>query len=130
MKRKSSLMLIELTVMLLVLAASAALCLRGFAWSDEKTREINRRDQALVQLQNAAEVLQAYDGNFAAAAAAFGGTWDNDRWVIPMEDGTVLYAEPEATETTGLGASRLVAVYEAQQLFALRVCWQEVGNEK
>lgn len=130
MKNKSPLMLIELTVMLLILAASAALCLRGFVWADARAQETQRRDLALVQLQNAAEVLQACGGDWEEAVRTHGGTWEAGHWVISLEDGTVLRAVPEETELPTLGAARLVAEYEDQQLLTLQVCWQEVGNEE
>lgn len=130
MKNKSPLMLIELTVMLLILAVSAALCLRLFAWADIRAQEIVRRDQALVQLQNAAEVLQACSGDWEAAAALQGGAWQDGQWIMELEDGTVLRGVPEQTQLPTLGAAKLVAEYEEQQLLTLQVCWQEADYEE
>ena len=73
MKSRASLSLIEQTMMLLIFALAAALCLRGFVLADTRSRTYADRDQALLCAQNAAQTLKACGGDYAAAAELCGG---------------------------------------------------------
>lgn len=130
MRNKAPLMLIELTVMLLILAFAAALCLQGFVWADTRAQEIARQDRALTEMQSAAEVLQACGGDLQAAAALHGGEVTQGNWTISLADGTVLRAVPEQAALPNLGTARLEAEFNGAQLLQLQVCWQEVGYEE
>lgn len=130
MRNKAPLMLIELTVMLLILALAAALCMQGFAWADTQAQNNARKDRALVELQSAAEVLQACSGDLQAAVALHGGVLEQGNWTILLEDGTVLRAVPEQAALPNLGTARLEAEYNGAQLLQLQVCWQEAGYEE
>ena len=62
MKQKTSLLLMEQLVMILVFALAAALCLQIFAKADAISQETARRDRAVVLARNAAELLKATGG--------------------------------------------------------------------
>ena len=59
MKSRASLVLIELVIVLLVFSLAAMLCIQGFVWSNAASLEESQKDQALLQLQNAAEQLKS-----------------------------------------------------------------------
>lgn len=120
--------LMELTVMLLIFALAAALCLWGFAGAERRGRETACRDQAMVELQNAAEVLRHCDGDFAAAAAQHGGTWDGSCWLLDFGDYQIR-VQPEACRVPYLAGARLEAVYQGKTLISMPLRWQEVAHE-
>ena len=136
MKRSASLLLMELTIMLLVFALAAALCVQAFVWADSRSSQSTAEDMALLHAQNAAEVLKHCDGDFALASKTHGGNWDgiwvisyNEQWEIT--DSTPAYclqAEPVDTEQDLLGKAKLtVRDKEGTILAELSVCWQEVA---
>lgn len=129
MSKRQTLTLMELTVMLLIFALAAALCMGAFAWASNTARENHCRDRALVQLQNAAEVLKYCAGDFSQAAALQGGVWDGDRWVLDFGEFQII-VKPENTGIPNLGGARLEAVYRGNTLTVLPVRWQEVAYEK
>ena len=138
MKRNASLALTEQVIMLLILIFAAALCLRAFAWSDQKSLYYKDRDRAMVEVQSAAEVLKAHSGDFAAAAAAYGGSTTQTQWVLEFDENW------QITETSGayqicaaaivsdvdyLGRAALtvLSVDDDNILAELTVSWQEVA---
>ena len=137
MKNKASLILSEVTVMLLVFALAAALCLRLFAWSQTESQKQLCKDRAYLQLQTAAEVLKHYRGNFEAAAEHSGGRWDGNRWSMALDadwkesEGTAVYqffAVPDEMETNYLGGALLqISEANGEKIASLRICWQEVA---
>lgn len=129
MRSKAPLMLIELTVMLLVLALAAGLCLQVFLWADRKAEESIRQDTAMVQLQNAAEVLKHSGGDYAAAAQELGGSWDG-RMLCLRQDEILVQIRPEQKDTALLGGAVLEAFFENVVIARLQVCWQEVEHGK
>ena len=134
MKNKTPLLLIEQTIMLLILIVAAALCLRIFAWSDARATDNQNRDNAILQLQSAAEVLKDHQGDFSAAAKNHGGTADLTQWHIAFDAGW--------SQTNGDAAYQLLATHQdapsylgcalleisdsnGTVLETLTVCWQE-----
>ena len=138
MKSKAPLTLVEQTVMILVFALAAALCLRVFVWADGKSRDNTARDHALLCAQNAAETLKSCRGDYAAAAESCGGSWDGAVWVIRYDSGWSESAGAKAYRLEVLpGEKRLAYLGEAsvqvldasgELLTRLDVCWQEVGS--
>lgn len=126
MKNKTPLAMIELTVMLLVLALAAALCLRAFAWADRRSEENSCRDTAVVELQSAAECLRHCGGDFEAAVSLYGGAWDGSCWRIDC-GAFEIRAIPRASGQQYLGSAVLEAEYQGRVLASLQVCWQEVA---
>lgn len=136
MKHKTALLLIEQAVMLLILAVAAALCLRVFAWSDTRATANYNKDQALVQLQNAAEVLKQYRGDFSAAVQTHGGSVHNDTWQITFDstwaqtDTAQVYLLRAVRQDAAsyLGSARLeMTDHNGVLLESLTVCWQEAS---
>ena len=135
MKGKTALTLMEQAIMLLVLALAAALCLRAFLWSDTHSRENSSRDQALIQLQRAAEVLKSQNGDFLAASAIYGGHAESQQWVIGWDESWVqtdnnkvfqLVAIPQDSQIPYLGSALLTLQQSDSTLCSLQICWQEV----
>ena len=58
MKDKTPLLLIEQMIMILVFALVAALCLRGFAYAADLSKQIQQQEQAAILAQNTAELLK------------------------------------------------------------------------
>ena len=137
MKNKGVLVLIEQAVMLLVFALAAVLCLRAFVWSDMTSKEISARDGALIQAQNAAEVLKHSAGDFCVAAGQMGGSWDGETWVVLYDehwnvtDDMHTYTLRAASAPGGteyLGRAVLAVYQDETELTVLEVCWQEVTD--
>jgi len=138
MRSKAPLALMEQTLMILVFALAAALCLQAFVRADRLSREDSARDRAIVYAQNAAETLKSCRGDYAAAAALGGGSWDGASWVICYDENSQSGTEPCRLEVlpahTGqayLGRAS-VRVYDASGglLTQLDVCWQEVERHE
>ncbi len=150
-RSRAPLALMELTVMLLVFALAAALCLQAFVASSRQAAQSQARDTAVRLAQTAAETLKAAGGTEAEAEAAaaerLGGQVEQGVWYIlydadwnPVEqDGTYrLEALPgplggvESTEH--LAQVRLQVTEEDagenEALCTLTVAWQkEVGGD-
>lgn len=135
MKGKTALTLIEQSIMLLVLALAAALCLQAFVWADAHSRQNTARDQALIQLQNTAEILKAYNGDYTAAADAYGGTAEDGQWLLCWDENWVQTSYPDVfqlqavsqdAQSDYLGSALLELRQGETPLCSLTVCWQEV----
>lgn len=153
MRSKAPLVLMEQMVMLLVFALAAALCLQAFVKSDEMSRRSEARDRAVVEAQNAAELIRYYGGDAAHALyctaeqmgagyehGAFWLDYDGDWNPIPnpLPDGAEapdyvyrLEVTGVPTEAPGLWKSRVAVVTgiglgeEPEILFEIEVAWQE-----
>ncbi len=134
MKRNASLLLLELVIMLLVFALAAALCLQAFSWADSQSQQSAAEDMALLQAQNAAEMLKSCHGDFDLAAERFGGKrseqWMvgyDENWNITEADPTYRLQVMSASEGL-LGRGELTVIDKNGQILAqLTVCWQEVA---
>ncbi len=136
MKSNASLALIEQVIMLLILIVAAALCLQAFAWSDQQSLYYTQRDRGIAELQSTAEVLKAHDGDFTAAAAAYGGAATPTQWVLDFEENWNIIetsgayricATAIASETKYLGSADLtVETADGVTLAQFTLCWQEV----
>lgn len=123
MRSKAPLALMEQLVMVLVFALAAALCVQVFVLSGQTSRWNESRDRALVEAQNAAEILKGLSGDYEAACAACGGQWNGTMWGIsydeqwkPAENASQaayhLLVTPVDSETALLGGAS-IAVYAA-----------------
>lgn len=139
MRSKAPLALIEQVIMLLVFALAAVLCLRAFVWADTQSARNDRCAQALVQAQNAAEVLKSYDGDFQSAAKIWGGNGNDAGWEIHFDrywqqtegrDTYLLRVTPEDSNLDYLGLARVEVFQNGDRLAALDIAWQEVDHEK
>lgn len=154
MRSKSPLALMEQVIMVLVFALAAALCLRVFAFSDLASTRNEAVDRAVLECQNAAEILKANGLSGAEAqkelVARMGGTmsqglvqicYDEEWNVIPENNEDCVYVvemQGMPTDVEGLAKAhiRAAAVKDisvggsGEDLFATEVAWQEVtGNE-
>lgn len=119
MKNRTPLVLIELTVMLLVFALAAALCLQGFIWANGTSLEESHKDQAFLQLQNAAELLKA--GKALPEAVCFDENWQQTQEapafilrITPMEQQIAYLATAhlEITKADGTSLGELTVSYQ------------------
>ena len=124
MKNKAPLLLMEQLVMILVFALASALCLRLFVWSDTASREMERRGKAVILCQNAAETIKG-TRDLDDGAAILGALWQEDRWVLPGEDGLLLELTERPAETPGLGQAEIRAIRGDEIVFSLVTGWQE-----
>lgn len=113
MKHKTSLLLVEQLVMILVFAVAAALCLQVFAKSRDISEETAHRDTAVVLARNAAERLKATDGNLQAAEAF-------------SRDGYKVTVVSLPSSIPGLAQAEIAVTFEEEKLFSLETGWQEV----
>ncbi len=136
MKRSASLVLLELLIMLLVFSLAAALCVRAFSWADSRSRQSAAEDMALLQAQNAGELLKQNRGDLAAAAQTYGGSggevWEifyDENWKVTCGPAAyTLRAELVATDSPLLGGAEVtVADGEGRILARLEIFWQEVA---
>lgn len=137
MKRGASLVLTELVIMLLVFALASAFCVQAFVWADSSSRQSAAADMALIQAQNAAELLKHYHGDFSPAVRDYGGQWDGTVWTVSYDENWnmtadnpvyFLQAERAACKTAYLGQAKLTVLdQEGTVLAELSVCWQEVA---
>ena len=135
MKSRAPLALMEQTVMVLVFALAAALCLRAFVLADGISRQVEATDRAVLWAESAADTLKARNGDLAQAAAELGGNLDGQRWIIPLdetwqetagESAYTLTAQPIQSGQPLLGRTQIdVAEKNGESLFSLEVCWQE-----
>ena len=129
MRNKAPLALMELLIMVLVFALAAALCLQAFSSADRQSRQSAARDRAVAEAQNAAEVLKGHRGNYEAAAACYGGSWDGMRWVISYDDCT-LQVLPRDSGHDLLGCAEIqVTSTDGTPLFSLSAAWQKEGTD-
>lgn len=115
MKNKSSLVLLEQLVMVLVFALAAAMCLRMFAKADGVASEITHRDEAVALAQSAAEMLKSCG--------------DPETVYSQLDTGAyTLEIQEETTDIPNLSQAKITVIYEGNVLFTLRTGWQEAGG--
>ncbi len=124
MKNRTSLMLIEQVIALLVFALAAALCLRLFVWADTASREQRRHADTMVWIQNSAEVVSHHKGDLQGLVDTLGGSREGSIWQRQMEGFTLRVSLLEAKPY--LGSAKVCALSETGEvLMELTVCWQE-----
>lgn len=108
MKNKSTVVMIEHIVMLLVFALAATVCVRMFVLSEKLSRKYEATDQAVLVAQNAAEILKK-NGIAGFAGEPGAAQMEENRWVIVYD------SEWKVTEK---GAEK----------FSMEVCYREEEN--
>lgn len=154
MSKKSHLVLIELMIMLLIFSLTVALCLQVFAWSSDEAENIENRDKAMLKAQTAAEIIKAFEGDFAEAAEELGGAYsaaEDELVVCYTEDWECSEAAGAAAGDDGAPAADVAAYWQfcltakrdasdalleraeisvesqdGEMLFQIPVCWQKV----
>ena len=143
MKNKAPLPLMEQLIMVLVFALASALCLQGFALSDRTSNRQKARSQAVIRVQNAAEMLESTSGDYALAAERLGGFWDGSAWIIyydaswqetaPDSAGRSVYilqVTPAETNHPLLGTAQIGVYSSGDELFKITAAWQEVPDDE
>ena len=127
MKQKTSLVLMEQLVMILVVSLAAVLCLRIFVWSDRTSREMQQQAEAVILCQNAAETIKAA-GNLEAAAISLGAVLQGDVWTVSDAEDLCMELRKLETSVPGLGQAEIRVLSEetGEILFSLTTGWQEV----
>lgn len=116
MRNRTSLVLMEVLLMILVFSLAAAVCVQAFVRSDRITDRTQLQTRAAYLCQNAAEVLKAQG--------------DPELATQTEENGIDLEIQPLPSHQPGLALARIRAL-EAQtgeELFSLTVGWQEVAQ--
>lgn len=141
MRNRTSLVLMEQLIMVLVFALAAALCLQVFSRADQISKETGRRDRAVTLVQNAAETVKACSGNPQETAELLGGSLKAQQLLVGYDDQWNRTEETADCEylleirwmdagTAGLGQA-VISVYPEgapqELLFILMVAWQEVA---
>ena len=126
MKNRTILSLIEMLIMVMVFAVAAAICLRAFVWADLTSRDSKEAAAAALKAEEAAEILQHFEGDPEAASETYGGEvsddagasdgnsgiwvvgFDSDWQIVPAEAAVYcLRAEPvDSDEADGNGADK------------------------
>lgn len=125
MKNKASLVLLEQLVMILVFSLAAVLCLRLFAWSDQTSREMEQRDEAVIFCQNTVETIKAA-GNLEQAVEILGARQQEGIFVLWSGDVRLEIREiPSAIP--GLEQAELCAFHgnSDEILCSIATGWQE-----
>jgi type II secretory pathway pseudopilin PulG len=124
--------MVEQIIMLLVFALASAICLQVFVKADRQSQRNAAQSQAALTAQNAAETLKSTAGDYAAAAAVYGGVWDGEVWVLDVPEETDCRVEvTPAARTQPLLGEATVTAYAAdgEVLIQLPVAWQEANGD-
>ena len=111
MKNKTSLLLMEQLVMILVFALAAALCLQAFAQAKVISEETARYDQAVTLARNAAELLKATGGDLQTVQA--------------LEERGFSLSVTRQDSLPGLPMGEIQGFFENTLLLSLETGWQE-----
>ena len=154
MRSKSPLALMEQVVMVLVFALAAALCLRVFVFSDQASGRNEAVDRAVLECQNAAEMLKSTGLPVHKAqeevASRMNGissqglvqVYYDENWNrFSGEAQTCVYVleiQGVDTDIDGLAKAHVrIAAEEdisvsgnGENLFAIDVAWQEVSGDE
>ena len=125
MKSRSVLTQIEFTIMILIFAVSAAVCLKIFTYADTYSERNAEKNNAQIILQSSAELIKSESGNFALCAEISGGEADESSWVIIYDDGSFMKAVRVASENPLLGKAKLQFCKNNETISALEIAWQE-----
>ena len=136
MRNKTFLPMMEQMCVILFFSIVAAICLQGFSTAHHISRTQQEKDQAVVAVQNAAEVMKHTQGNLEEAARLLGGNCDgavvtvrlNAQWQVTTGDDGVylLRIDPAASGESLLGRAQVVLLAGEKVIFSLNVSWQEV----
>ncbi len=150
-RSKTSLLLMEQLVTLLIFALAAAVCLQVFVKADALSRDMEARDRAAVTCQNAAETVRYHGGDLEAALTQMSGAdpgWRdgfgcfvnygaNGEPLVydgnPRSASYTLRAQEIDSGVPGLGKAQITYYQwnhgEMEELFSLETAWQEVDGD-
>lgn len=125
MKNKTFLPMLEQMIMILIFALAAAFCLQGFAAASRISKRQAVLTEAVVTVQNTAEILKSSQGDFELASELLGGIVTTEGLQIPADD-YVVTACTAAEEYDLLSSAKIEVMYNTEILYELTVTWQEV----
>ena len=111
MKNKTSLLLMEQLVMILVFALAAARCLQAFAQAKVISEETASYDQSVTLARNAADLLKATGGDLQTVQA--------------LEERGFSLSVTRQDSLPGLAMGEIQVFFENTLLFSLETGWQE-----
>ncbi len=128
MRNKATPILIELLVMILVFALVSAACLQAFVRADKVSRAGEIKDVAVTAVQSAAETVKYCRGDMDKTGQILGAAPNEDGLILSSTSDFYIDISPEQSENALLGTATVTAfsVESDSEIFALRVCWQEV----
>lgn len=144
MKDKAPLVLMEQTVMVLIFALAAAVCVRAFVLSDNISKTNAARDTAVLRAESAAEIYKNCRGIGTTAVARYGGSvkdgvWTvywNDAWkqVKTADDAAYrLRIQPQTSEYPRMESAevKLASLGKSgKQLVSFPLAWQEADGDE
>ena len=125
MKNKTFLPMLEQMIMILIFALAAAFCLQGFAAASRISKRQAVLTEAVVTVQNTAEILKSSQGDFELASELLGGIVTTEGLQIPTDD-YVVTACTAAEEYDLLSSAKIEVMYNTKILYELTITWQEV----
>lgn len=144
MKSKAPLILMEQTVMVLVFALAAAICVRGFVLSDSVSKTNAAQDAAMLRAESAAEIYKNCRGDGSAAVKRYGGAIKGTIWTVYWDEGWKqvktarqaayrLQIQPESKNTAKMG-NATVKVFSLKKnekmLLSFPLAWQEADDNE
>ena len=132
--KRASLSILELSLMLLVFAIAAVVCLRAYALADRLSREAEELDRAVLWAQTVAEEWKACDGNMDKGDLPCSKPGENTLR-LPLDKAWEPAGEAAAYEVVleaenGLLPTARVTVREAEsgrEIYGLTVACQEAA---
>ena len=125
MRSKAPLTLIELCIMVLIFAFAAALCMKGFVWSELKAESNTAADNAAVCIQNAAEMVKYTKGE-CISSEGYPKYYDIDWNECSGEDAVFTLSAAPQNASAGLGKSELtITDANGETVISVNVAWQE-----
>ena len=129
MKSKSPLVMLEQLIMLVVCPLAAAMCLQAFALADSQSKTTIARDAAIIEVQQAAEIIKYCGGDMERAAEILGAE-GNDSGLSLVSESYVVRAEKLSSELELMGQARVFAeTADGECLFEVSLGWQEGGGK-
>lgn len=129
MKNRTTLVLMEQLVMILVFALAAAVCLRLFVGADNLSRKTWLQDSAVVLAQNGAETVKATKGDLSEIADALGGRTKGESVLVETEELRMeIILLPEENPGLGQASVQVLDILTGAEVFSLHTGWQEDGR--
>lgn len=122
MRNRTILSLIEMLIMVMVFAVAAAICLRAFVWADLTSADSKAKAEAALMAQEAAELLQHYEGDVDKTVSELNERTDEGSWRTDIQLGD---------ETAYLGSATVtVSDSSGEVLAVIPVKWQKTAGEE